>query len=1096
MSYPLVDARKILKIVGGPAFARGKQYSMEHRIQELSFTDNYLQATVQGSEKSPYRTTIKLTGAPEDFDIAANSCSCPVGIDCKHVAAVLIESNSRHLRDRDQFQLVQTREEPSWQEGFERMLGITNQGAAARVENEAIQPLALQFELVDSQAVNYSGWMPRSSGGPSRSRYRLAVRPMVKNAAGKWVRSNLRWNTISFKTYGLTLDEEQHRWFCQFVPLYRANGQLYFGNDNDWIFLDEFSSPLFWPLLREAKELGIELISTSKDISVEVGPTARVEVGISKDYDDAGLRLAPALHFEGSDEPLILTEDRAAGSIGTFGVYFEDPEHFRIVLSPVSGKLNASELALVRNPDSLHIPEDSAQEFLSAGYPRMRRRVRVETLDPEITLPEIAPPVFVVGVTFLGQDDVGLDWWFEYGGTPASKVPNDLRDPDVERELEARVKAIVQDSPAVLASFESLVSKTLEGLDTVDFVRRVLPKLEQFDGVRVDIKGTRPKYRELTEAPELAVNVVESERRDWFDLGLMIMLGDREIPLADILRALSRGQTRLLMSDKTYFSLEHPLFDKLKELVSEARTLQDKPHELKITRYQASLWDELDELATKSEAPDSWNAHVSGLLALAEAPEVPVPANLNADLRPYQREGFNWLANLWDGGLGGILADDMGLGKTVQALALILHAQGTMKEQGQKLPFLVVAPTSVVPNWEAEAKRFAPDLKVTTIHDTRAKSKESIADIAAASDVVVTSYTLFRLDAPAYQAVEWGALLLDEAQFVKNKATKAHHAARDLIARMKLAITGTPMENNLMELWSLLALTSPGLFPSAVKFNENYARPISNSADKPTLERLRKRVRPFMLRRTKEAVVSDLPPKQEQVLHVELAPKHRKLYDTHLQRERQKILRLVEDMDRNRFTIFQSLTVLRMMALDAALVDETYEGVPSAKLDLLLDQLMEIVQDGHRALIFSQFTSFLRRAEERIKEAGIEYAYLDGSTRNRAEVIDSFKTGGAPVFLISLKAGGFGLNLTEADYVFLLDPWWNPAAEEQAVDRTHRIGQLRSVMVYRMVAQDTIEEKVVALQDAKRELISSVMDGGDGFASRLTADDIRQLLAE
>ncbi|GAB2891494.1 SNF2-related protein [Neomicrococcus lactis] len=1095
MSYPLVDARKILKVVGGPAFARGKQYSMEHRIQELNFTDNYLQATVQGSEPSPYRSTVKLSGAPEDLDISATSCSCAVGLDCKHVAAVLIESNSRHLRDRDQFQLVQSREAPSWQEGFERMLGITSQGAAARVvDKDEVQPLALQFELVDSQAVNYSGWMPRSAGQPSRSRYRLAVRPMVKNSAGKWVRSNLRWNTISFKTYGLTLDEEQHRWFCQFVPLYRANGQLYFGNDNDWIFLDEFSSPLFWPLLREAEDLGIELITSTKDIDVEVGPTARVEVGISKDNDGAGLRLAPTLHFEGVDEPLVLSDERAVGGIGNFGIYFEDPANHRIVLSPVTGRLNASELSIVRQPESLRIPEEAAQEFLSAGYPRMRRRIRVQKLDESIELPEIVPPVFVTGVTFFGNDDVALDWWFEYNGVAATKMPDDLRDPDVEASLKERVRALLQNSPAVLASFESLVPKNLEGLDTVDFVRRVLPQLEHFEGVRVDVKGVRPKYRELTESPELAVNVVETERRDWFDLGLMIMLGEREIPLADILRALSRGQTRLLMSDKTYFSLEHPLFDKLKELVSEAQSLQDKPHELKITRYQASLWDEFDELATKSESPDSWNAHVSGLLSLAEKSEISVPSNLQAELRPYQREGFNWLASLWDGGLGGILADDMGLGKTIQALALILHAKASMTDK--KLPFLVVAPTSVVPNWEAEALRFAPDLKVATISDTRAKSKESIAEIAAANDVVVTSYTLFRLDAPSYQAVEWGILMLDEAQFVKNKATKAHHAARDLDARMKLAITGTPMENNLMELWALLALTSPGLFPSAVKFNEQYSRPISNSGDQRTLNRLRKRVRPFMLRRTKEAVVSDLPPKQEQVLHVELAPKHRKLYDTHLQRERQKILRLVEDMDRNRFTIFQSLTVLRMMALDAALVDDTYEGVPSAKLDLLLDQLEEIVQDGHRALIFSQFTSFLRRAEDRLEAAGVEYAYLDGSTKNRAQVINSFKEGGAPVFLISLKAGGFGLNLTEADYVFLLDPWWNPAAEEQAVDRTHRIGQKRSVMVYRMVAQDTIEEKVVALQDAKRELISSVMDGGDGFASRLTADDIRRLLAE
>ena len=252
-----------------------------------------------------------------------------------------------------------------------------------------------------------------------------------------------------------------------------------------------------------------------------------------------------------------------------------------------------------------------------------------------------------------------------------------------------------------------------------------------------------------------------------------------------------------------------------------------------------------------------------------------------------------------------------------------------------------------------------------------------------------------------------------------------------------------------------------------------------------------------MLRRTKAEVMTDLPSKQEQVLAIDLSDEHRRIYDTRLQRERQKVLHLVEDINRNRFTIFTSLTTLRLMALDPALVDEEeFADVGSAKLDTLLDYLNSLLAEGHRALVFSQFTSFLKRAGARLDEAGIDYAYLDGATRNREEAIQEFKDGEAPVFLISLKAGGFGLNLTEADYIFLMDPWWNPAAEAQAVDRAHRLGQTRNVMVYRMVSAGTIEEKVVALQDAKRELITSVMDGGDGFASALSADDIRELLAE
>jgi SNF2 family DNA or RNA helicase len=260
------------------------------------------------------------------------------------------------------------------------------------------------------------------------------------------------------------------------------------------------------------------------------------------------------------------------------------------------------------------------------------------------------------------------------------------------------------------------------------------------------------------------------------------------------------------------------------------------------------------------------------------------------------------------------------------------------------------------------------------------------------------------------------------------------------------------------------------------------------------IKRLRKRIRPLMMRRTKELVATELPPKQEQELRVELAPRHRRLYDTVLQRERRKLFGLLDDLDRNRFIVFRSLTLLRMLSLDAALIDEKYSDIPSSKLDALLEQLEDVVAEGHRALMFSQFTSYLARVAARLDAQGISYAYLDGSTLNRAAVIDGFKDGTAPVFLISLKAGGFGLNLTEADYVFLLDPWWNPAAETQAIDRTHRIGQTRNVMVYRLIAADTIEEKVMALKARKSALFDAVLDDDAVFSSALTADDIRGLL--
>lgn len=1132
-AFPLVDAREVLRVVGGAAFTRGKGYANAEHVLDLGFRaeDSTLTARVSGSEPDPYETTVVLRDAKGAWAVGETWCSCPVGTACKHAAAVLIYSNTLHLRAQRVFfeNTSAPAKVPAWQDTLNTLINAGSRTATATTgashrghggaERHHVQPMALQFELQDTTQVAHRQWAPGSGVGHQRAsshRWRLGVRPMVLSGKGRWIRGNLRWNTISFKTYGLNLDEEQHRWFCQFVPLYRANGQLYFGEDNDWLYLDEFSSPLLWSLLRETASLGIRLIGPHVDTEIRLADAATVGLSAGREGHDGGaLGLVPTLTLEGED--LALGPDTPVGAIGTHGVYAARADGDLVVLAPTAERLSAAEVALLHHPDPVVVPADDIEDFLTSVYPRLGRRLAVSALDDSVELPAILPPKLVLSVNYPGGDAVELAWDFDYGHGP---VDADLRDSDAESALEEAALTALADSSALAG--RALVPRTLHGLDTVDFVRRSLPLLGEVEGLEIRTTGTPPEYRELTESPELTVTTVESEKRDWFDLGLVIAIGERRIPFADVLRALSRGQTRMLMPDKTYFSLEHELFDKLRELVAEAGALNDRNSELQITRYQASLWEELEELATVTEGPDSWYAGVNSLLNVADADPPPLPAGLKATFRPYQREGFEWLTMLWRNELGGVLADDMGLGKTVQTLALILHAKeqwaaavpdgedparaqrGLERAAGAPAssstavpgPFLVVAPTSVVGNWADEAARFAPDLKIEAISDTQGRAARPLSAIAAENDIVVTSYTLFRLDAEAYHSQTWAGLILDEAQFVKNKATKAHHAARDLNAAFKLAITGTPMENNLMELWSIFAIVSPGLFPSALRYAENYQRPIEKQGLDEPLARLRKRIRPFMLRRTKDAVVTDLPPKQEQVLNIELTPRHRKIYDTHLQRERQKILRLVDDMDKNRFTIFQSLTLLRMLSLDASLVDPEYDGVASAKLDVLFEQLADVVAEGHRALVFSQFTSFLKKAAARLEAEGVEYVYLDGSTRRRSEVIDSFKSGKSPVFLISLKAGGFGLNLTEADYCFLLDPWWNPAAESQAVDRVHRIGQTRNVMVYRMVAKDTIEEKVVALQDAKRQLISSVMDAGEGFGSAMTADDIRNLLVE
>jgi SNF2 family DNA or RNA helicase len=400
----------------------------------------------------------------------------------------------------------------------------------------------------------------------------------------------------------------------------------------------------------------------------------------------------------------------------------------------------------------------------------------------------------------------------------------------------------------------------------------------------------------------------------------------------------------------------------------------------------------------------------------------------------------------------------------------------------------------VVGNWATECHRFAPGLRVVTVTETEKRRGVPLSELAGSADLVITSYSLFRLEYDGYAGVDWAGMFLDEAQFAKNRQSQTFQRAKMLPAPFKVCMTGTPIENNLMELWSLLSIAAPGLFPSPDRFSEYYRLPIERNADADRLAQLRRRIRPLMLRRTKEQVASDLPDKQEQVLELELNPRHRKIYQTHLQRERQKVLGLLGDLQKNRMAIFTSLTLLRQASLDVSLIDGAYEGVPSTKLDALMEMVDDIVEDGHRVLVFSQFTRFLGLARARLEAHGIEHCYLDGRTRKRDVVIDQFRNGEAPVFLISLKAGGFGLNLTEADYCVLLDPWWNPATEAQAVDRIHRIGQTRKVMVYRLVAKDTIEEKVMALKAKKSALFADVMDAGGLESGALTAADIRGLL--
>jgi superfamily II DNA or RNA helicase len=484
---------------------------------------------------------------------------------------------------------------------------------------------------------------------------------------------------------------------------------------------------------------------------------------------------------------------------------------------------------------------------------------------------------------------------------------------------------------------------------------------------------------------------------------------------------------------------------------------------------------------------------VQRLSGRSELPQVPVPAGVQASLRPYQQQGLNWLQFLREYGLGGILADDMGLGKTLQTLA---HIQ-VEKDAGRLThPALIIAPVSLMGNWRKETERFCPGLRALVIHG---KDRHDVAHTMADHDIVIAPYSLLQRDKERWLEAQWHIVVLDEAQNIKNATTHAAQVVGQLNTRHRLCLSGTPMENHLGEIWSLFHFLMPGFLGSQQRFKDVFRNPIEKLGDPERMDQLRARITPFMLRRTKKLVASELPPKVETVLRVELSGKQADLYET-IRLGMEKTVREAlnnKGLAKSQITILDALLKLRQVCCDPSLLKlpAAQKVKTSAKLEQLMELLPDMVAEGRRILLFSQFTTMLGLIEAQLKKHGLAWTKLTGQTQNREAVIEQFTSGAVPIFLISLKAGGVGLNLPQADTVIHYDPWWNPAAENQATDRAHRIGQTQTVFVYKLVAQGTIEERILALQERKAALADSMYQGATGRKQPLfTEGDLAELL--
>lgn len=1096
---------------GSATVQRGLAYATEGRVSLLSVEQDpleiHVEASVQGSIQPPYQVDLWLSltpaGAIRGVD---NDCSCPVGMDCKHAVATLWVYYQ-------QAGLVQP------QGGL--LLGAEAFPEPSTAALEWLDELDDAPPVVDLPA-------PSKKALPQRVVYLLRRGQSMRLALGKSRQTKTGgWGKpVIYQPQPYDLGSmRSHREFIldDDVPPLRLFIALQAGTTFHYQDDVELAGETGALLLRQALRTGRLYLDGALDQSVQQGQSKPLVLGWERNL--AGLQQA-RVHLP---EPLEV--------ISTWPLFYFDPANFQIgelysalpesLLKKIltAPPLNEADAPLVRQQllriaqqKGVSLPLPDALDSIAAGKPTAyltltARQFRSFAAKGALETHAIATLQFRYpeGVNVMGSE------------RPAPMMRRQksegqwetlLRDLDAESEVWASLQALGFESyrqrlPGYQAAEldDCLMPGRSDAEGWMPFLDTGMGALEQA-GIFVTLAEDFPFH--LTAADEWFVGVEEAGS-DWFNLDLGVMVGDERVSLVPPLLRLLHEQPKFLA---TVRALEDdasiPIaIDARRILPVPAGRLKawllplleflddDRP---RLARHHASALAGLEEHATQWIGSDELRMLAKKLQDFSGMTHQPPAAGFMTTLRPYQQVGLNWLQFLREYGLAGILADDMGLGKTVQTLAH-LHLE-KISGRADK-PSLVVATTSLMVNWKNEAAQFTPELKVLVLHG---KDRADRFDEIATADIILTTYPLLVRDREVLLAQDYHLLVMDEAQFIKNPKAQAHQVARQLKARHRLSLTGTPLENHLGELWAQFDFLMPGLLGRAQQFAKLYRTPIEKAGDEEVRHRLADRVRPFLLRRTKEQVLKDLPPRTEIVRWVELEGSQRDIYES-LRVVFDKKLRQVlaqQGAGRSQIMILDALLKLRQVCCDPRLVKlPTTEAlikkgtVPSAKLDTLMDMLEELLDEGRKVLLFSQFTSMLVLIEEALKAKDIAYVKLTGQTTDRETPIRHFQEGRVPLFLISLKAGGTGLNLTAADTVIHYDPWWNPAVEEQATARAHRIGQDKSVFVYKLLTQGTVEEKILALQNRKRGMADQLMrkntaaEGDEeGGGHLITADDL------
>jgi len=1090
--------RAIQRVTGGNAFLRGRLYARRKAVESLKEDGHSARGEISvRTADEPYRTAISYK---EESDSWESSCTCPgwrgpTG-HCKHVAAVMVALRDEVRPPRSKGQPQQTKKKKSEplhvpgtvSVGGKRRRSRRRRRGATGGEGgglEILSPREMQAKRGEARGP-MDAWLPDEAlDKPLDFEYRMTVRP-----ASITVTPVLAGSRSA-------------------VPIADALGAF------NMVSIDE--RPLFRALARNSNrgqtttaelrgEDAAEVLEMLSDRRVLLEP-ASMELRFANEALKPRIELDPANGDSLRVRVVFYLESNKRRFALSSGAWFEGTPGWQIdttegVARPVSELVTPAWLqrlyrspAMVQSHDDLpallgeYIPRISAS--LGADLPDLSSVADLVDQKPRFELKANGDII-----------DARVRLYVRYENQEFEVPPDDFPSPLAflpPKRGESRPRVVRRDVGAEMAGIQALLNQNLEvsesgdelvatGDDAIAFWTNGIGELpEEWDRFIPD-DLVDVTIRDESVSPQMRV----SSGVDWLNLDMKFESGGAVVREEELRACLEHGRRLVRLEDGTFAPVDPEKVGDVLTRMAEIYATAGKSEKLPLS--QAGRVQDLLKMVENAKVSATAKTLFKKIEHIDEIPSIAKPRTLKADLRPYQKDGFSWLVFLHELNSGGILADDMGLGKTIQTIALLLWAKSKSK---RKLN-LVIAPTSVVPNWEREISKFAPGLKTVVWQGPNRNQQASDLEKA---DVMITSYALLRRDEELLQALDLGYVILDEAQHIKNPMSQTARSAKKIRSERRLALTGTPIENRLSELWSIFDFVSPGLLGPLKAFEERIARPIDRG-DMETAQRLRATIKPFVMRRLKRDVAADLPDKIEQEMIVPLAEEQAKLYKQVLGQVRKSVLSEVEKkgVSKAQIQILAALTRLRQVACDPRLMklpDTDFSADDSGKLGALLEIVDEAVDGDHRVLVFSQFVEMLTHIRTALDSAGVKYEYLDGSTKNRLEKVDHFNDDSSvPVFLISLKAGGTGLNLTGADTVVHFDPWWNPAVEDQATDRAHRIGQTKNVNVYKLIAAGTVEEKILEFSAKKRALVSNVLSTEGSPLKGLTKADVENLFSD